>query len=123
MARRAGFETLSRGLPVPQTETPKSVVVTFLADSRRCHKARLLMTALAELRLVVAVAAIGFPRVGRAWVARYEILGVIAGLSRAVGAVTLETHRSLVACPARPGTRARLWAVPLPELPRMIRRF
>ncbi len=108
MARCAGFETLSRGLPVPKTKTPKGVVVTFLADSRRCDKSRLLVTALAELRRVVAVAAIGFARVGRARVARDEILGVVAGLPGAVGAVTLETHRSLVACLACPGTRACL---------------
>jgi hypothetical protein len=70
VARRTRFKTLSRGLPVSEAEASERVVVTFLTDSRRCHQSRLLVTALAELRRVVAVAAIRFARVSRARVTR-----------------------------------------------------
>jgi hypothetical protein len=119
MARRAGFEALPRGLAVPQAETAKRVVVTLLADSRRCNKSGLLVAALTELRRVVAVAAIRFARVRRARVTRKEVLRVVARFPGTVRTVTLEAHRSLVAGLASPRTRACQRSMPFPEFLRV----
>src|SRR5574338_1147278 len=79
------------------------------------------MTALTELRRVVAVAAVRLTRVGRARVAGDESAGMVARLARALRAMTLETGRAHMTRLAgrRPGVR--LSAVPLPELPRVTR--
>jgi len=123
VARGARFKTLPRGLPVSQAEIAKCVVVTFLANSRGRDESGLLVAALAELRRVMAVAAIRVSCVRRTRVTCKEVLRVVAGPPRTVRAVTLETHGSLVARLTRPGARARERAMALPEFRRMTRRF
>jgi len=81
------------------------------------------VAALAELRGGMAIAAIRFARVGRARMTRDEILRVVTRLPASVRAVTLETHRSLVAGLARPGAGACHGAVSLPEFQRVARRL
>jgi len=123
VARGARFKTLPRCLSVSEAEIAKCVVVAFLADSRCRDESRLLVAALTELRRVVAVAAICVSCVCRARVTRKKVLRVIAGQPRGNRAVTFEAHGSLVASLASPGARARLRAMPLPEILRMTRRF
>lgn len=69
MARRAGLETLARGLTVSKAEAAKCVVEAGLANSRISDEARLLMTTLAELRGIVAIAAVCLTGERRAGVA------------------------------------------------------
>jgi len=107
---------------VPEAEPAECVVVAGGADSPDGDDASLPVTALAELRRIVTIAAVRFASVGRARVACQEILRVVAGLTRDFGAVTLEARRAHVAGLARRRPRARLGPVSLPEVPRVTRR-
>ena len=72
-------------------------VVAGLAESRRRDETRLLMTSLAELRCIVAIAAVRLARVRGARVPREKLRRMVAGLPRDVGAMTVETCRAHVA--------------------------
>src|SRR5215475_2941924 len=77
VTRDAGFQTLSRRLSMPGAEGSIRVVVSRIHRPTR-YQSGLLMAAGAELRVVVAVAAIGFSGVSRGRVASQESRSVIA---------------------------------------------
>jgi hypothetical protein len=76
---------------VSETESAKGIVVPSLADAGRRDESGLLMTRLAELRRVVAIAAVRRTRIRRTGMPRKESLRVVAFLASDVGSVTLET--------------------------------
>ena len=108
MARDARLETLARSLSVAEAEIAVDIMVSGLTEPRRGDETRLLMTALAELRRVVAIAAIRLARVRGARVAREKLSRMVRHLSRDVGAMAIETRRADVTGLARPRTRIRL---------------
>lgn len=63
MTRCARLETLSGSLSMSQAEPAEGVMITLRTDSGFRHQTRLLVTSLAELRCVVAVAAVRFASV------------------------------------------------------------
>ena len=58
MAADAALEALPGRLAMSETESPERVVVAGAAEPPLCGQPRLLMAALAELRGIVAIAAI-----------------------------------------------------------------
>ena len=104
-----------------QAETPEGIMVASTTDLRDGNESRLLMTALAELRGVMAIAAIRLTRICGTRVAREKSLRVIARLPGTLGAVTFKTGRAHVAGFARHRAGARFRVVPAAELPRVIR--
>jgi len=80
------------------------------------------VTGLTELRGVVTIAAVRLAGIRRARVAREKLRGMIRGLPRRIGAMAVQARRADVAGLARLGSRARLGAVVLLELRRVIRR-
>ena len=122
VARDARLETLPRSLSVAEAEIAIDIMVSRLTESRRRDETRLLVTALAELRRVVAIAAIRFARVRRARVAREKLSRMVRRLSRDVGAMAIETRRADVAGLAGLRARIRLRSMTLPELRRVARR-
>jgi len=80
------------------------------------------VAALAELRRVVAIAAIRLARVRGARVAREELSRMVRHLSRGIGAMAIETRRADVTGLAGPRTRIRVCPMALPELRCVTRR-
>lgn len=58
VAGGAGLEALPRGLPVSEAEAAEGVVVSRAAERGLRDETRLLVTVLAELRRIVAIAAV-----------------------------------------------------------------
>lgn len=91
VAGDARLEGLPRRLAMADGELAISVVVGASPEElRRCGEARLAVTTLAELALVVAIAAArrAAPGIGR--VPHQVARGVVAAPARRVGAVTIE---------------------------------
>jgi len=80
------------------------------------------VTALAELRRVVTIAAVGLARVRRARVTREKLRGMVRDLPRGIRAMTVQARRPDVARLAGLGSRVRLGAVVLAEFGRVTRR-
>src|SRR5262245_36370663 len=106
MAGDAGLEALTRRLPMSRTEELVGIVVTRTHWSTR-DQAGLLVTADAELLVVVAVAAVGFGRVGGRGMAGEISSRVITGRITRVGPVTVETLGSSVTAHAIPRATPR----------------
>jgi hypothetical protein len=105
-----------------EAEAAIRVVISSRTDPACRDQPGLLMTAMAELSGVVAIAAVRLARVRGAGMAAHETLRVEARLAPRVGAMTVEARRPKVTGLARLGSRVRLRAVPLLEVARMRRR-
>ena len=109
MTRNAAFQVLSRRLTVPQEKGTSRIVIPGVQLSS-CAQPRIDVAVSTELRVVVAVAAIGLPGVGRRWVPGEKPSRVIT--RRAVGGVrpvaveALRPHMTALAR-LRPAVRHR----------------
>src|ERR1043165_8066810 len=91
VTRHASLERLSRGLTVSQRELPVTSVVPGAAEQGATgNQVRLLMAALAELAVVVAIAARRGPGVRFGGVPRKECRGMVAPAGARFGFVNGE---------------------------------
>src|SRR5688500_8697144 len=118
----ARLETLPRGLPVPEAESAERIVIPRPPEPRARDESGLLVTTLAELRVVVAIAAVAVPGVGGARVPRDEPPRVEARRPAAVGSMAFQARRSEVTRLARGGPRVGLRPVTVAKRRRMTRR-
>ena len=84
------IETLSSCLSMPEAETPERIVVTSSADPSGSDKSGLLVTALAELRRIMAVAAACVTGVRGAGMAGEKVRRVITFLRPNIRPMALE---------------------------------
>ena len=122
VTRGAGLETLTRRLPMPQAEPTKRIVIAYASETPGRDQPRLLMTALAELRRVMTIIAIGGTRIRCAGVPCDKVLRMIPRLPRAIGAMTRETGTALMTRFAAIGARVRLRTMALAKRVRVCRR-
>ena len=122
MTRDARLERLPCRLPVAEAEAGIRIVVPDPAESRRCDEPGLFVTALAELRRVMTVAAVRLTRVRGARVPSEKLSRMVRVLAGRVRPMAVEARRAYVTGLARARTRIRLGPMMLSELGRVARR-
>ena len=109
MTGDAALQILTRRLTMPQEKGTPRIVITCVQVSSRAQPG-VHVAVSAELRVVVAVAAVGLPGVGRSWVPGEKAGRVITrrrvGGIRAVAVEALWTHMTALAR-LRPAVRHR----------------
>lgn len=122
MATCTRLQALSSSLPMAEAETAECVVVSRAAEPPHGDQSRLLMTTLAELGRIVAVAAVRAARPRRARMAGQEVRRVIARLRSAFRPVALQAHRPDMTRLACARSRVGFRAMALAEFQRVTSR-